>query len=143
MGRCRARGSPWVLILLLTDAAAQGTFDSSVSTGLSGNSKFGGPVLVGTKVVFAPFNQQLVGVYDVGTSTFDASISTGTLTTNAKFSGGAAVGNTVVFAPFNANWVGVYDVTAGTFDASLSSGTVRDDGNANNKWNGAAVLGTK
>eukprot|EP00966_Prymnesium_polylepis_P231831 5363467-Prymnesium_polylepis.1 len=39
-------------------------------------------------------------------SIFDASVSTGTITTYFKFCGAAAVGNLVVFAPNNANVVG-------------------------------------
>ena len=68
--------------------------------------KFAGAAAVGTKVVFAPRNADVVGVFDTATGTFDASVSTGALTMDGKFAGAAAVGTKVVFAPHNADVVG-------------------------------------
>ena len=78
---------------------------------------------MGTKVVFAPRNADVVGVFDTTTSTFDASVSTGSLTMDTKFSGAAAVGTKVVFAPRNAGVIGVYDVSTG-IASTVSMGRV-------------------
>ena len=43
------------------------------------------------RVVFAPSDADAVGVYDVSTESFSASVSTGSVTMNYKFSGAAAV----------------------------------------------------
>ena len=80
---------------------------SAVSTGaLTMDSKFAGAAAVGTKVVFAPYSADVVGVFDTATGTFDASASTGGLTMGGKFNGAAAVGTKVVFAPYFADVVG-------------------------------------
>eukprot|EP00966_Prymnesium_polylepis_P307856 7114356-Prymnesium_polylepis.1 len=72
--------------------------------------KFSDAAAVGNRVVFAPANADAVGVYDVSSATFDASVSTGSLIWADKFTGAVAVGNLVVFAPYDADAVGVYDV---------------------------------
>ena len=72
--------------------------------------KFAGAAAVGTKVVFAPYDADVVGVFDTATvtatGTFDASVTTGALTMDYKFDCAAAVGTKVVFAPLGADVVG-------------------------------------
>ena len=84
-------------------------------------------------------NANVIGVYDAVAKTFDASVSTGTLTGGGKFFGATTVGTKVVFAPKKANVIGVYDAVAKTFDASVSTGTLTMGG----KFMGAATVGTK
>ena len=119
--------------------AASSTFDASVGMGaLTMDNKFHGAAAVGTKVVFAPYYADVVGVYDAASNTFDASVGTGALGTH-KFMGAAAVGTKVVFAPRSADVVGVYDAAANTFDAHVSTGALTMDF----KFCGAAAVGTK
>lgn len=141
-----------VIMVLNTKTNA---FSESVSTGgltKSGDcarpvawmceTKFGGAAAVGTKVVFAPFNADLVGVFDTATSTFDAThvIRVPALQEFAmKFYGAAAVGNKVVFAPFNANVVGIFDVVTGTFNTTSTGENLA----MNYKFCGAAAVGTR
>lgn len=115
------------------------TFDALVSTGaLTGdNGALIGGAAVGMVAVFAPYNADAVGVYDVAARTFD-SVPTGALTINLKFAGAAAVGTVVAFAPSYADAVGVFDVASGTFDASVTTGALT----MNNKFIGAAAVGT-
>jgi hypothetical protein len=42
--------------------------------------KFAGAAAVGTKVVFAPYNADAVGVFDTSTNSFSAIVFTGALT---------------------------------------------------------------
>jgi hypothetical protein len=63
------------------------------------HAKFSGAAAVGSLVVFAPLDADVVGVYNIYTQSFDSSVSTGDLTENTKFAGAAAVGNLVVFSP--------------------------------------------
>eukprot|EP00966_Prymnesium_polylepis_P035087 815366-Prymnesium_polylepis.1 len=66
-------------------------FDDSVSAGsLTLDRKFGRSAAVGNVVVFAPFDADVVGVYNVTSGTFDVSISAGGLALNQKFSGAVA-----------------------------------------------------
>ena len=81
-----------------------------------GGGKFVGAAAGSTKVVFAPACAHVVGVYDVSTSSFDSSASTG-----AEFAGAAALGTKVVFVPHDADNIGVYDVSTGTFSSSIAS----------------------
>merc|ERR1719491_2171672 len=77
----------------------------SVPTGsLTEDYKFNGAATVGTKVVFAPRNADMVGVFDTKTNVF-SNFSTGSLTGYSKFFGAATVGTKVVFA----DMVGVFD----------------------------------
>jgi hypothetical protein len=78
---------------------------------------------VGNLVVFTPCNANAVGVYDVISRSFDASVSTGSLTMGWKFDGAVAVGNLVIFVPQSAGIVGVYDVISRSFDATVSTGS--------------------
>ena len=113
------------------------------------SNEFSGAAVVGhDKVIFAPFNSDWVGVYNVDHSTFDTSVSTSTaavgLTDDGKFMGAAAVGTKVVFVPYNAGYVGVYDASTATFDATAASyGTSGDVGSDVQMFSGAAVWGTK
>jgi hypothetical protein len=101
--------------------------------------KFAGAAAVGELVVFAPrdADADVVGIYNTQTGTFDASVTTGSLTMDYKFFGAAAVGDLVVFAPFNADAVGIYNTQTGTFDASVTTGSLTMDW----KFFGAAAVG--
>ena len=50
----------------------------------------------------------MVDVNGTATNTFDAGVSTVSLTMDYKFIGAATVGTMVVFAPYNADAVGVF-----------------------------------
>eukprot|EP00966_Prymnesium_polylepis_P011980 275081-Prymnesium_polylepis.1 len=65
--------------------------------------KFAGAAAVGNLVVFAPYNADVVGVYDAIARTSGHSVSLSGLTMDNKFQGAAAAGNVVVFAPYNAD----------------------------------------
>eukprot|EP00966_Prymnesium_polylepis_P308646 7132701-Prymnesium_polylepis.1 len=59
-------------------------FDASASTGsLTRASAFRGAVALGNLVVFAPFDANTVGIYDVGEQTFDHSVAAGSLSDNS------------------------------------------------------------
>ena len=73
-------------------------------------------------MVFAPYNANVVGIFDVATNSFET-VSTGTLTMDWKFSGAATVGSKVVFAPRDANVVGMFDVATNSFE-TVSTGTL-------------------
>eukprot|EP00966_Prymnesium_polylepis_P009734 224673-Prymnesium_polylepis.2 len=114
---------------------AQGTFvDTPTSLG---SGQFAGAIALGDTVVFAPYDANAVSRFDVADSTFDASVTTGTLTTSAKFALGAAVGNTVMFTPYRADYVGVFDGSTGVF--SLVATTVTGDF----KFYGATAVGNR
>jgi len=121
---------------------AAGTFVEAASAGSNAATstyfKFIGAAAVGNHVVFAPCHADAVGVYDVKSRSFDASVSTGSLSSDTfKFAGAAAVGDLVVFTPFKAGVVGVFNVTAGTFDSSVATGHMA----TTLKLMGAATLG--
>jgi hypothetical protein len=99
--------------------------------------KFIGAAAVCELVVFAPRNANVIGIYNTPAGTFEASVTTGSLTISNKFIGAAAVGNLVVFAPHNAGVVGIYNTQTGTFDASVTTGFLT----INNKFVGAAAVG--
>eukprot|EP00966_Prymnesium_polylepis_P080486 1864845-Prymnesium_polylepis.1 len=95
-----------VFVARRAKALLTATFDDSVSTGsLAMHQRFGGSATVGNLVIFAPFDANAAGAYDVTTGTFDE-ISTGGLALSRKFADAVAVGNLVVFAPYSANVVG-------------------------------------
>eukprot|EP00966_Prymnesium_polylepis_P315484 7289800-Prymnesium_polylepis.1 len=111
------------------------------------DGKFNGAAAVGNRVIFAPYHADFAGVYDVITSTFDASIPTDTfgffisssMTPQKRFWGAAAVGDVVVFAPFYADYVGVYSVSTSTFyRTDLTAGV-----HVYHKFAGAAAVGNR
>jgi|Transcript_9258 hypothetical protein len=71
---------------------ATGVFDHSVTNGLDAAWKFAGAAVVGNLVVFALWDVSTVGVYDVVAHSFDAQVSTGTLSTvTDKFCGATSM----------------------------------------------------
>jgi len=72
---------------------------STIATNLTDDDvKFNGAAVVGSKVYFAPCDQDNVGVLDTGTNRF-STIATN-LTDYGKFDGAAVVGSKVYFVPY-------------------------------------------
>jgi len=104
---------------------------------LTGDYFFYGAATVGTKVVFAPFDADFVGVFNTATNRFTYYPTTG-INTDEKFSGAAAVGTKVVFAPHDANSVGVFDTATYLFSL-VPTGLPSQ----NERFRGAVALGSR
>ena len=84
-------------------AAIAQTFSAidTTAAGVTADQKYAGAAVVGTSVVFAPYFEDSVGVYDTITSTFSTiDITAAGVTADRKYAGAAVVGTSVVFAPF-------------------------------------------
>jgi len=116
------------------------TGDALVSSGYGDLYK--GAATVGTQVVFAPYKQNTVGVYDSADNSFKTVATTG-IRGNYKYSGAAAVGIKVYFAPCMQMNVGVYDTATGVFSTIATKGTDLNRGSRNGQWkyDGAAAVG--
>ena len=86
------------------------------------------------KVVFAPCEANVVGIFHVTTNSFET-VPTGSLTGDWKFNGAARVGSKVVFAPWDANPVGVLDTRTSSFE-TVSTGSL----SMGNKLAGAVAI---
>jgi hypothetical protein len=117
------------------------TFTTVATTGAaaSGDYKYSGAAAVGDKVIFAPLNQNNVGVLDTTTNVFSTVATTGAAASGSnKYSGAAAVGVKVYFAPLNQNNVGVLDTTTNVFTTVATTGAAASGGD---KYSGAAAVG--
>jgi hypothetical protein len=86
-------------------------------------------------VVFAPFNIDYVGIFDINTNSF-ASVSVyNIIDMDQKFAGAATVGTKVVFAPYSADVVGIFEACTNSF-TSVPTGSLTMD----YKFSGVAAV---
>lgn len=73
---------------------------STTTAGVTADAKYSGAVAVGTRVFFAPRNQDNVGVLDTITDTFSViSTITAGVTADEKYMGAAVIGTRILCAP--------------------------------------------
>ena len=84
---------------------------STAVAGVTADNKYVGTVAVGTRVFFAPYNEDSVGVFDVISDTFStiSTVAAG-VTGDRKYAGAASVGTRIFFAPTNEDNVGILDL---------------------------------
>lgn len=117
---------------VLTGGFVTINIDSKVQ---SENFRFAGAISVESEVIFAPYNEEAVGVFDARTSKFDTVDISGKLTGEEKFRGGVLLDGSVVFAPSSSDHVGVFHVSSRTFYTQQLGITGED------KFAGAATMG--
>jgi len=77
---------------------------------------FSGACTIGNKVIFAPYNSNSIGMYDIGETNIYSNFKpedqkTKTfMETNEKFNGAVSVGNKVIFIPNSTKYVGVFEL---------------------------------
>ena len=78
-----------------------------------GNLKFGGAVVVGDRVYFAPYSADVVGVVDTraneGAGAFHVLSMQDKVDGKALYTSAVVVANKVYFAPFDADCIGVIE----------------------------------
>ena len=89
--------------------------------------KYNGAAASGTKAAFAPFHENVIGVYDASTNAFTTVASSPVAATHYqlggdKFEGAAAVGTKVVFAPSLYSEVGIFDLATNGFSTVATTG---------------------
>jgi len=99
-----------------------------------------GAAAVGTKLVFAPYNIDYLGVYDIATETFTTVATTGDAASGPNmYKGAVAVGTNVYFGPsYKMPSVGVYDTYTGIFSTIATTG---HDASVSKIYNGVAAVG--
>jgi hypothetical protein len=113
------------------------TFSTIPTTGVTGDGKYAGAVVVGTRVIFAPLNQNNVGVLDLITGSFTTIPTTG-VTGGNKYAGAVAVGTLVFFAPLDQDNVGVLDTVSNTFSTIPTTGVT-----GGGKYSGTVAVGAR
>ena len=77
---------------------------------------FSGACTIGNKVIFAPYNSNSIGIFDIGETNIYSNFKpedqkTKTfMETNEKFNGAVSVGNKVIFIPKSTKYVGVFEL---------------------------------
>jgi len=104
-------------------------------SGSTQNGKFGGVAAVGTKIIYAPYMLDYVGILDTTSNTFSSVPISTHAVGDKRFNGAVGVGTKAVLVPFKANEIGIFDVStnsASTRSCPGASGTEKF-------WGGAAV----
>jgi hypothetical protein len=118
-GDARAAMKFVLFLLSLTSIDATSTTVATTGDASTGMTKYFGAAAIGTKVFFAPYNQNNVGIYDAATSAFSTAATTGDASTGYyKYSGAAAIGTKVFFTPYIQNNVGIYGAANSTFSTA-------------------------
>ena len=111
--------------------------------------KYGGAAAVGTLVVFAPYNQNNVGLFDTTSDTFTTVATTGDAASgDAKYGGAVTVGTKVYFSPRDGEsssktTLGIFDTATNVFNTIAVERGSYPMNSATLRYDGAAVVGTK
>ena len=107
---------------------------------VTGDAKYSGAALIGTKVYFAPESQSHVGVLDTLTSTFSiiAASWLAASTQTKHFADATAIGNRVYFAPNGEDGVGVLDTMTSALTKLEAAGMTYGQG----KYSSSLAVGT-
>ena len=109
---------------------------------IDGDHKYAGAAIVGSKVYFAPRNEDSVGVVDTTTNTFSTiDTSAAGVIADWKYRDIVALGTKVYMSPYKEEHVGVVDTTTDTFSTIANTSLAGVTG-TNLYW-GAAAVGTK